>query len=228
MTEQSLAGHLGTTVAIDLCLPCQTFWFDERENLQLTPGSTLRLFKLIGDRASAPTTHATSSSTTKCPRCNLRLVPVHDIQRTTRFVYERCPARHGRLISFVDFLREKNFIKPLSAEQIARLREHVQTVNCSNCGAPIDLAQTTTCGHCGSPLSMLDFEQAGRLVSDLQRAERTDRVVDPTLPLQLERARREVESSFATFDQNASWYDDVSASGLIGAGLRAISKWMGT
>jgi hypothetical protein len=46
------------------------------------------------------------------------------------------------------------------------------------------------------------------------------------LPLQLERARREIESSFATFDQNASWYDDVSASGLIGAGLRAISKWI--
>ena len=53
-----------------------------------------------------------------------------------------------------DFLREKNFVRPLSADQLTALRQNVQSVNCSNCGAPIDLAKTSACGHCGSPLEV--------------------------------------------------------------------------
>ncbi len=53
MAAQTLDGHLGTTVSIDLCLPCQAFWFDSQESLRLSPGAVLRLFRIIGERALA-------------------------------------------------------------------------------------------------------------------------------------------------------------------------------
>ncbi len=105
-----------------------------------------------------------------CPRCQARLVPTHDLQRNTRFQYLRCPQEHGRLTTFYDFLREKNFITPLSPDQVAALRANVSTVQCSNCGAPIDLAHSSECRQCGSPLSMIDMAQARDLVAALQQA----------------------------------------------------------
>jgi hypothetical protein len=239
MTAETLDGHLGVSVTIDVCVECQAFWFDDKENLQLTPGSTLRLFRVIGERARQA--RAAFPSICKCPRCDMRLAPVHDQQRATRFEYLRCPVRHGRLISFFDFLREKNFITPLSAAQVEDLRRNVQTINCSNCGAPIDLARTSICTHCGSPLSMLDMKQAARLIEELKEetgssakeetgspgASRRPGVLnDPFLPLALERARRETEATFDAFERSPSWYDDVSASSLLGAGLTAVMRWL--
>jgi hypothetical protein len=177
MTELTLDGHLGTSLSIDLCTVCQAFWFDARESLQLTPGATLRLFREIGDRRSDA--KAAAALEGHCPRCTMRLKPVHDMQRTTRFQYLRCPAGHGRLISFVDFLREKNFLTPLSADQLEALRRNVQTVNCSNCAAPIDLAKSSICTHCGSPLSMIDFRQAQALIDQLRDADAGEVNVDP-------------------------------------------------
>ena len=40
----------GTRVDLDVCAPCQVFWFDRLESLRLTPAATLRLFQLIGER----------------------------------------------------------------------------------------------------------------------------------------------------------------------------------
>jgi hypothetical protein len=223
MAEQTVEGHLGASVTIDTCVACRAFWFDDHESLQLSPGGTLKLFALIGEHVGRATPFP---ATCKCPRCALRLVPTHDMQRTTRFQYLRCPVRHGRFTSFLDFLREKDFIRPLSAEQLARLRENVQMVHCSNCGAPVDLAKGSTCPHCGSPLSMLDMQQAQRLVSELQQADQGARTVDPALPLRLEQARREVEASFDAFDRHPAWHDDVQTTGLVEAGVRAVSRWL--
>jgi hypothetical protein len=224
MTERLLHGHLGTTVTIDICLPCQAFWFDGRESLQLSPGSTLQLFETIGEQATAPR-HPVSPGA-RCPRCGGALELVSDLQRNTRFQYRRCPGRHGRFITFFDFLREKNFVKPLSGAQIAELRQHVRAVNCSNCGASVDLAEGTACRHCGSPLSMIDMRQAEALLTQLRQATRAPGQVDPTLSLRLEQARRQTNASFAAIEQSPSWFNDVSSIGLVGAGLSAISRWM--
>jgi hypothetical protein len=224
MTPQALEGHLGTTVAIDLCLQCQVFWFDTQESLRLSPRAVLLLFRIIGERALERLPPAASHPA--CPRCHLRLALTHDRQRNTPFQYLRCPKDHGRLISFVEFLREKDFIRPLSAEQIAELRAGVSSVNCSNCGAPIDLATSTACGHCGAPLSMLDVKQAGAVVAALRDADRAGRPIDPALPLRLEQARREVEASFAQFQRGEGWFGDVARAGLVGASLSALARWL--
>ena len=223
MSQEVVAGHLGTSITIDLCLPCQMFWFDTHESLNLAPGAVLKLFQIIGEQALTPRPPITNEPL--CPRCNIHLLLTHDQQRNTRFQYLRCPRDHGRLITFVDFLREKDFIRPLSAQQIDELRQSVQTVNCSNCGAPIDLAKHSACPHCGSPLSMLDLKQAGALVAEL-RAAAQPKPIDPALPLDLERARAEVDASFAAFQHEPGWSDTVSQAGLIEAGLSAVAKWL--
>jgi hypothetical protein len=224
MTAETFDAHLGTAVAIDFCQPCQLFWFDTRESLRLSPGAVLKLFRIIGEQALAP--HGSHLGKPACPRCSTRLLETSDQQRNTRFRYLRCPRNHGRLITFFEFLREKDFIRPLSAKQIEELRKNVQVVNCSNCGAPIDLARGSACAHCGSPLSMLDLKQAGALVAELREAEQAPRTIDPALPLRLLQARQQVESIFESFDRRPNWFEDVSKGGLVAAGLSSLARWL--
>ena len=217
MDAESLPSHLAAPITIDVCLRCQALWFDDHESLQLSPAAVLTLFRLISEHAQA--SRAPASGEPSCPRCGLRQ------QRATRFQYKRCARGHGRLITFVDFLREKDFIRPLTPLQIEELRRNVQVINCSNCGAPIDLTTSSSCGHCGSPLSMLDMKQAGALVAALAEASEP-RPLDPALPLRLEQARRETEASFASFEHAPGWFDDVSRGGLVAAGLGAVAQWL--
>lgn len=224
MTEETLEGHLGRPIAIDLCRACQVFWFDARESLRLSPASTLTLFRAIGEGAAGAATPPVAAAV--CPRCQARLTRARDMQRRTRFEYLKCPNGHGRLTTFFNFLREKDFIRPLTGAQVAELRRNVQTLNCSNCGGPIDLSSHSACPHCASPLSMLDMKQAGQLVAQLQQADRSGQPIDPTLPMQRARAEREVHGAFDAFEQDAGWFSDVRASGLVGAGLHSIVEWL--
>ena len=160
MKSLSLDGHLGRTVAVELCHPCQAFWFDKYESLQLSPSSVEELFRIVKEAGQASAVQARLAGDLKCPRCERRLRVVSDMQRSTRFEYRACRDDHGRLITFFNFLREKNFIRPLSPAEIEELRAKVRTVNCSNCGAPVDLAHGGDCTHCGSPLSMIDVKDA--------------------------------------------------------------------
>ena len=223
MTELTLDGQLSTKVSIDFCATCQAFWFDGYESLKLTPGSVLRLFRMIGEQP--PSKPVALSDHATCPRCQMRLVPTHDLQRTTRFEYRRCPIKHGRLTTFFNFLREKDFIRPLTPLQIEELRRNVQTVNCANCGASIDLARGAACEHCGSPLSMLDMHQAQTLVDTLKHAD-SDRSIDPTWPMQANLARREVDASFASFEHASSWVEQTKSGSLVTAGIAALAAWL--
>ncbi|MDH4065887.1 MAG: zf-TFIIB domain-containing protein [Acidobacteriota bacterium] len=224
MEEHTYEAHNGRAVVLDVCFPCQSFWFDSRESLALTPASTLALFRTISEHAGKPT--ATAAGLLKCPRCHGRLRLTKDLQRHTRFEYLKCPNGHGRLTTFLEFLKEKDFVRALTAHQIAELGQNVQFVNCSNCGAPVDLAKGSACAHCGSPLSMLDMGQAERLIAQLQAADKSGRPVDPALPLELERARRQTEASFAGLVQDVSFARDLSSGGLVFAGLHAVVRWL--
>ena len=223
MNAKTLEGHHGTQVEIDLCVACHVLWFDKFESLQLSPAATLELMKIIGESgAGAP---ASLPDPMICPRCPSRLRLTHDMQRNTRFSYFRCSGGHGRLIRFFEFLREKDFIRPLSAEQLAELRQHIQIVNCSHCGAPIDLTSATACPHCGSPVSMLDMKQPQRLLEQLRDASKP-REIDPGLPLELLRAKRDVEATFDGPQIDITWWRDVSSSGLVQACLGSVARWL--
>ena len=213
MTSLTVDGHVGAAVQIDVCEACRAFWFDGYESLQLAPGSTLKLFQLMSAQTSTGRGFAGVSG---CPRCRRRLAHTHNRQRTTPFEYWRCEQGHGRFIAYLDFLKEKDFIRPLTGEQLNELRQNVQTVNCSNCGAPIDLLHESTCTHCGSPLSILDLPHMQAVVDRLQAAGQP-RPVDPMLPFRLEQEKRESEKGMGIASA-------ASSEGLVEAGLRAFAR----
>jgi hypothetical protein len=224
MEPQQLDGHLGRKVSIDICHGCQAFWFDKYESLQLSAAAVLQLFRVI---AMAGGVKAGLAPDMACVRCPRKLKTVKDMQRATRFEYRACPDNHGRLITFFNFLREKDFIRPLTPAQIEQLKRNVKMVHCSNCGAPIDLARGSFCAHCGSPLSMIDVAQAGDLVARLREAGNGPQPADPAaLGLELTRARREVDAAFASFERDPGWYGAVEKGGLVHAALGAFSSWI--
>jgi Zn-finger nucleic acid-binding protein len=222
MTSMTLETHLTAPVEIDACSQCQAFWFDKYEDLKLSAASTLKLMKLIGENSSPA--RPPLAEKLRCPRCASGLLLTHDLQRNTKFSYWRCE-EHGRFIGFLDFLREKNFIRTLSPQEIEELREKVQTVNCSNCGAAINLASDSVCAHCGSPISILDMKQPQRMLNELKQAAEP-RPIDQALPLELARVKRETEHWFGPQASEPDWLSDASTSSLVHAGLSAFARWL--
>src|SRR5688572_24697691 len=167
MSVVALLDRSGADLEGDVCQNCQAFWFDRFENTRLSAGSTVKLFKLMAEQ---PRSGAAPLRKMACPRCKGALALTHDIQpRSTKFEYWRCP-KHGHFITFLQFLKEKDFVRPLTPKQIAELRQNVPMLNCSNCAAPIDLVKHSTCPHCGSPLSMIDMKQIAAHVRELEQA----------------------------------------------------------
>ena len=206
MKRVTVDAVLGVTVDIDVCSACRAFWFEPYETLHLTPGSTLELFRMIAN-ASRGGGAVPAGDRWRCPQCGGRLLLTHDRQRNTPFQYWRCDRGHGRFTSFTDFLKEKNFIQPLSAQQIAELRRNVRMINCTNCGAPVDIVKDSVCHHCGSPLAMLDMVKMAELGNQYLRAATTARTrPSPALPRPVMR--------------------DSSSSSLLDFGLRAVADWL--
>jgi hypothetical protein len=201
MGQETFDAHYGRSVTLDVCYGCGLIWFDGQESLALTPGAVLRLFREINEHQADR--HPFQPGAMACPRCHRMLVLTTDHVRATTFTYWRCPADEGRATTFFDFLREKNFVKPLSPERLAELRRYARSVNCSACGAPIDLARESVCSHCGAPLSMLDPDQVATMVHELQRAETQRTTIDPTLPVRLVADRAAIEHAFREVPGNA-------------------------
>jgi hypothetical protein len=164
-------------VDLDLCFTCHAIWFDPFESTQLAPGSVIDLFKLIHENNDQHTRPLADS--TRCPRCRERLLLTHDIQRTNKITYYRCPAGHGRLTTFFQFLREKNFVRSLTAPEVAQLKANVKQVRCSGCGAPVNLETESACAYCRAPISILDADAVKRTLDELSAAQQRARRPDP-------------------------------------------------
>ncbi len=155
-------------LTVDLCAHCHALWFDAMESLQLSPAGTLILFRAIHAAGTAPP--ARPGPRLPCPRCETPLDLTQDVQRSTRFSYHRCRRGHGRYTPFVQFLREKNFIKPVSPAELSRLKALVRVVQCTSCGAPVDLEHDAACRYCRAPVAILDTEAVARTLRELDQA----------------------------------------------------------
>jgi len=166
MAPQWVEGH-GTLqpIEINACASCSLFWFDKWESVRLTPKAVLGLFQYVGKAGTAGKPLATNF---RCPRCTTALAPIHDLQRTTRFTYWRCPRDEGQLITFHQFLRQKNFIRTPSPAELAKLRDTVRQITCSQCGAPVDLATDSACTHCGAAVALIDPDGVEKALRDLR------------------------------------------------------------
>jgi uncharacterized protein YbaR (Trm112 family) len=224
MSPQTFERNYTGAVTVDICHACAALWFDKLEDLALTPGAVLRLFVVMND--NQPAQRNPLGSNLACPRCRVRLQLTTDMQRTTRFQYWRCPAEHGHLITFFEFLREKNFVRPLSPAEIEHLKQNVRTVTCSSCGAPVDLNAGAVCPYCRAALSMLDAKQVDTVVQELKREEAKRQeaekgVVDPTLAARLLQVRTDVERELGLERAPVS-LGLSSVGGLVEAGVAAL------
>src|SRR5207237_8677350 len=78
MTAMTLESRMEEPIPIDVCEHCQSFWFDKFESLRLSPGSSIKLIRLM--QALPAVEKAPPSHTMRCPRCATPLIRTHDIQ----------------------------------------------------------------------------------------------------------------------------------------------------
>ena len=224
MRVQQVTGLGGKPVSLDLCLPCQSIWFDGFESSKLSPASTLALFRIVGEHAEAR--RQVHRDRAQCPRCDARMSQASDLSRGARFEYLKCPANHGRFMNFYNFLREREFLRPMTREEFDELRTHVKSLPCSNCGVAIDLMSHTACQACSAGLNTLDLAAAGRLISQLQQASREGQGLDPALARSLEARRDDASAVFDGFTPTDQWYRDAASAGLVGAGIMAVARFL--
>jgi hypothetical protein len=194
-------------VELDLCFACRAIWFDAYESAQLTPGGVIGLFREL-HLAPGEAPHPLADGT-RCPKCHDRLHFTQDLQRTNRITYYRCANGHGRLTTFIQFLREKNFVRSLTPPEIERLKAHVAQVRCSSCGAPVNLERDAQCTYCRAPIAILDAQAVERALAELSAAERKRTTVDPTAAVDALLAGKRFERTLAHIEgrrlRPASW-----------------------
>lgn len=201
MESRTFDRHLVGEVSIDLCFPCHLIWFDGTESLQLAPAGVLELFKQIHrneKRERRPLDKAFG-----CPRCTGRLRRTEDFSKAGRFRYFRCVRGHGRLTPFFDFLREKQFVRTLTAGEIARVRAEIRQVQCSGCGAPIDLGRDAGCPHCGAPIAILDADAVENAVRMWSKAATARANPDPAVVSAAVAQLRASERTLGRLDRSA-------------------------
>jgi len=210
MTSQSFEGHLGGEVPVDLCFPCRLIWFDKTESLQLAPAGVLELFKRINRQDKSE--RRPLGERFACPRCRKWLQRTQDMSKSGRFRYFRCAQGHGRLTPFFDFLREKRFVRTLTPAEIARVRAEIRQVQCSGCGAPIDLERDTRCPHCAAPIAILDADAVEKAVREWSAAAAPRASPDPNA---VARAMEQLRASERTLNKRWQGTGTVLAEGNV-------------
>jgi DNA-directed RNA polymerase subunit RPC12/RpoP len=170
MRRESLARKSAGALDLDLCFDCRAIWFDAWESSQLAPAAVLQLFREIETQGAgagkplAPVLH--------CVTCRAPLAFTHDIERTNPFVYYRCPQGHGRFTTFLQFLREKEFVRSLTPLEVQKLSATVAQIRCSSCGAPVDITREAECPYCHAPIAILDADAVKHAVEALSAQEK--------------------------------------------------------
>lgn len=192
MEVHELPAQYDKRVEIDFCFGCQGIWFDSMENLKLAPEAVATMFRQMHRHRDEP--HAPLAGRLRCPQCRSDLVQGFDVVRSGRFITHRCESRHGRFSSFSSFMIEKGFVRQLTKPEIADIAKKVGVINCSNCGAPVDLRKEDACSHCRSALSLLDpaaVEKALERYSQPTATAPSTAVADAMVAMARQRSRTE-------------------------------------
>ncbi|MEW6323251.1 MAG: zf-TFIIB domain-containing protein [Acidobacteriota bacterium] len=210
LDTRTVSAHYGRHVTIDVCPACHGFWFDHLEQVQLSPGATLRLFRELS--TSEPTA-GPERARKPCPRCGARLQPTRDRREATDYVSDRCPKGCGRFMTFAAFLRAKHFVRDLTPAEIARLRDHLQFARCPGCGANVEIRVNAACTYCKAPLAILDPDQLQKALDTLRGAELRANYVDTRWPLAAAAVTRATERALEGAPSEAELLD-VSVAGF--------------
>jgi Zn-finger nucleic acid-binding protein len=165
--EQGFEGSRGARILLDVCPTCHGLWFDPRESMQLSSAGVLQLFRQMHGRRDG---HHRLQEPLPCPRCRATLERAHDMSRGNRFQYFRCPNEHGHFITFFQLLREKGIVRSLNPRELSELKQHVERIQCSDCGEAISLGRDSACPRCHAPVCILDPKALGSRLEELKPA----------------------------------------------------------
>lgn len=169
MTALTLPGKVHGSVELDLCFTCQGIWFDGFESHGIAPGGIIDLFKRIHQHRDDM--RQALAEPLRCPRCDEPLIRGLDRTKSGQFTYHRCLQGHGRFTIFAQFMIEKGFVRQLSPLEVKELAARIQVVQCSGCGAPVDITQDAACTHCRAPIAILDPEAVQQALATYHQAE---------------------------------------------------------
>lgn len=149
-------------IDIDVCAQCYVIWFDNAESAQLAPSAVVELFKIASASSDKP--RLPLANAMNCPRCKAHLKLTRDICKAGPISYYRCQS-HGRLTPFFQFLKERQFIRQLTAVEVGQLRVEVKQIKCSGCGGSINLDTDAACSYCGAAIAVLDADAATKAMA---------------------------------------------------------------
>lgn len=156
MRTLTLTGHYQRTVTIDVCESCTLIWFDQLESVELAGPGVADLVDLIHQAVRAEAPLAPLPSSIACPVC---AAPTHSAFNMTRFgrtAELKCPQGHGYFQTFVLYLAEKGYIRPISWADIGQLADSRRRLFCAGCGAVLDDRPYLRCPYCQSEVGVLD------------------------------------------------------------------------
>jgi len=96
---------------------------------------------------------------------------------------------------------EKGFVRQLKAHEIDDMAQRLGVINCTGCGAPLDLRKDHACPHCRSALSLLDPQAVERALQGYAVATRqsgqisTPNLADALLMVERDRVQAERDAN---------------------------------
>ena len=173
----TLAGHYDSLVEIDLCDSCCLVWFDKTESVRLAGQGVASLVKVIHAAMSGGMARANTPSLARvqdCPVCSGTLRNVFNVSRFGRTSQLECPHGHGYYQTFMLYLAEKGFIRPILWSDVKTLAAGQGHIFCANCGAGLEPRPQEACPYCQSAIGVLDparLASAIQIASDFNRPE---------------------------------------------------------
>lgn len=183
MRVLDLAGHYKRRVEIDVCSNCRLMWFENTEAAQLAGPAQIDLVHLIHEGLQGQN-DTQLQARLQCAYCESVL---KQVQSPARFGVSRqlqCPQGHGYAQTFLFYLAEKGFLRPLAWADIKPVAG--QHLFCAGCGAPVEAKPHSACPYCASNLGVLD---PARLASALDIQEAALDQIDLLLTAEIEQAR---------------------------------------
>ncbi len=159
MRALDLSGHYQRRVEIDTCPHCCLVWFDDTESVRLAgPGIADFLREIHGAmQAGGEHAHAVSLARVQaCPVCRSQLKPVANMTRFGRTTHLECPQGHGYYQTYILYLAEKGFVRPLAWADIRSLLAAGKEAFCASCGCPLPARPVDACPACRSAVGVID------------------------------------------------------------------------
>jgi len=159
MRVLDLSGHYERRVEIDTCPHCCLVWFDDTEAVRLAGPGIAEFVREIHGAMQAGGEHAHAVSLARvqsCPVCNAQLRRVFDLSRFGRTSKLQCPHGHGYYQTYILYLAEKGFARPLAWSDIRSLQAAGKEVFCAGCGCPLPARPVEACPACHSAVGVID------------------------------------------------------------------------